>query len=175
MVSTPGRAGFVVRQVRRLRREAGQSVALARISFEVGVGVQNCAGPLCRLGSEVPVYVASVPEYVASRHSDLLQGTVGFLFGSAFLAESIFHILRAWRARPASVSLTWADLLLRRVRPTKSLVGEPLLEPPPLKHYEVMLEIFVGIIGLVFAALGVWLLLAGFGIGGPIYTPHAPG
>jgi len=119
--------------------------------------------------------VASVPEYVASRHSDLLQGTVGFLFGSAILAEGIFRVFRAWRARRAGVSVTWADLLLRRVPPTKSLVGEPLLEPPPLKHYDVMLGIFCCIVGLGFAAIGVWSLLAGFGIGGPIYTPDTPG
>jgi hypothetical protein len=147
-----------VRQVRRLRREYGQSVTLARISFEVGVGV----------GSDVP-------EYVASRHSDLFVGTGFFLAGSAVLAEGIFRIFRAWRARRASVGVTWADLLFRPVRTTKSLVGEPLLESPPLKHYEVMLGIFLVIFGLMFAAVGVWQLLAGFGIGGPIYTPDAPG
>jgi hypothetical protein len=120
------------------------------------------------LGSEVPVYVAS-------RHSDLLDGAVSFLFGSVILVASIFRVFRAWRARPTSGSVTWADLLLRRVRQAKSLVGEPLLESPPLKHYEVMLEILYCILGLGFAAIGVWLLLAGFGIGGPIYTPDAPG
>ena len=41
----PGRAGFVVRQpsLRQLRREAGQRVALARISFEAGAGVLRSA------------------------------------------------------------------------------------------------------------------------------------
>ncbi len=39
----------------------------------------------------------------------------------------------------------------------------------------VLAGIFYGIVGLGFAAIGVWQLLAGFGIGGPIYTPDAPG
>ena len=117
------------------------------------------------LGSEVH-------EYVASRHSDLLAGTVFFLFGSAALAGGIF---RAWRARLARRSVRWADLLLGRVRRQEnSLIGEPLLESP-LKQYEVLAGIFYGIVGLALAAIGVWLLLAGFGIGGPIYTPDAPG
>jgi hypothetical protein len=114
---------------------------------------------------------------VSSRHSDLELGTVFFLLGSAVVAGSIFRVFRALRARRASVPLTWADLLPRRVRPTKSLVGEPLLEPPPLEDDddEVVRGMFFGIVGLGFAAIGVWLLLAGFGIGGPIYTPDAPG
>jgi hypothetical protein len=110
--------------------------------------------------------------YVASRHSDLLVGAVFSLLGSAALAAGIF---RAWRARLASGSVPWADLLLGRVRQRKSLVGESLLESQPLKQYEVLAGIFYGIVGLGFAAIGVWLLLAGFGIGGPIYTPDAPG
>jgi hypothetical protein len=100
---------------------------------------------------------------------------VFFLVGSASLAASIFRIIRAWRTWPASGSVTWADLLLGRVRSTKSLVGEPLLESSPLKHDEVILAIFYGIVALMFAAIGVWQLLAAFGIGGPIYTADPPG
>jgi hypothetical protein len=119
------------------------------------------------------VYLGSeVPEYAASRHSDLLVGTVFFLFGSAALTAGIF---RAWRARLASGSVPWEDLLLGRARQAKSLLGESLPESPPLKQYEMLAGIFYGIVGLVIAAIGVWQLLAGFGIGGPIYTPDAPG
>jgi hypothetical protein len=113
--------------------------------------------------------------YVASRQSDLLAGTLPFVLGSALLAEGIFRGFRGWRARPASVSVTWADRLLRRVQTTKSLAGEPLLDSPPLKYSEVVAGILMGIVGLVFAAIGVRLLLAGFGIGPPVYTPDAPG
>ncbi len=103
------------------------------------------------LGSEVPLYVES-------RHSDLLIGSVFFLAGSTALAAGIS---RAWRARLASRSVKWADLLLgRTARQANSLLGEPLLESP-LKQYEVLMGIFYGIVGLVFAAIGVWQLLAG--------------
>jgi hypothetical protein len=133
-----------------------------------------CASFLCGLGSEVPVYLGSeVPEYVVSRHSDLLDGTLFSLAGSAAVAGGIVH---AWRARQASGSVPWPDLLLGRARQAKSRLGEPLLlEPPPLKQYELLMGIFYVIVGLAFAAVGVWQLLAGFGIGGPVYTPDAPG
>jgi hypothetical protein len=37
------------------------------------------------------------------------------------------------------------------------------------------MRLVLGIVGLGFAAIGVQLLLAGFGIGGPMYTPDALG
>jgi hypothetical protein len=133
---------------------------------------------LGRLGSEVPVYLGSeVHEYVASRNSNLLDGTMFFLAGSVVLAGGI---RQAWRARLAPGSVPWEDLLLGRARKAKSLfgeplAGEPLLDPPPLKQYELLMGIFYCVVGLAFAAIGVWQLLVGFGIGGPIYTPDAPG
>jgi hypothetical protein len=102
----------------------------------------------------------------------LMGGVLGSLFGGALLAQAIFRGFRSWRARRANGPVARAEPLPRGGRPAKSLRGEPLLEPPPLRHYEEILLIFQGIIGLMFGALGVYFFLGAFGMIGPImHTP----
>jgi hypothetical protein len=108
--------------------------------------------------------------YVASRGFLLVAGIWSFLGGGALLTESVFRAFRSWPARRANGSVARTEPPLRRIRPTKSLRGEPLLDPPPLRYYEAMYAILFGIVGLGFAAIGVDLLLGAFGIVGPIYT-----
>lgn len=108
--------------------------------------------------------------YVASRGTLLLACVPFSLIGCALLTWAIFRLFRSWRARRANGPAARAEPLPRGVRPTKSLRGEPLLERPPLRYYEEMLVILYGTVGLLFAAIGVYLLLGAFGIGGPRYT-----
>jgi hypothetical protein len=107
--------------------------------------------------------------YVASKGLLLVWGILACLFGGALLTWSIFRAFRSWPARRANGSVAWTEPPLR-IRPTKSLRGEPLLDPPPLRYYEAMYAILFGIVGLGFAALGVYFLLGAFGIVGSIYT-----
>jgi len=108
--------------------------------------------------------------YVASRGSLLLAGVPFSLIGGALLTWAVFRLFRSWHAQRTNGPVARAEPLPRGVRPTKSLRGEPLLEPPPLKYYEEMQLIWYGAFGLVFAAVGVYALLGAFGIVAPGYT-----
>jgi hypothetical protein len=106
----------------------------------------------------------------ASRSTLLQAGILFSLGGGAMLTEAIFRGFRSWRARRTNGSVARTEPLLRRIRSTKSLLGEPLLESPPVRYWEAMHVIFRGIVGLAVAGLGVLLLLGAFDIVGPFHT-----
>jgi hypothetical protein len=98
----------------------------------------------------------------APRGQVLLVGIALLLIGS--LMASNFRAFSTWHARRAIGSVRWAEPLLRRIPPWKSLLQQSLEDRVTRQ------VILTRIIGLVFAACGVLFLLAAFGIGGPIYT-----
>jgi hypothetical protein len=101
------------------------------------------------------------------------MGVPFFLAGVAILTWAIVRGFRSRHARRANGLAARTEPLPRGVRPMKSLRGEPLLERPPLRYHEDMLLILYGIIGLMFGAIGVYLLGA-FGVVAPGYTNAPP-
>lgn len=98
----------------------------------------------------------------APRGQVLLVGIAFLLIGG--LLASNFRGFTTWHARRAIGSVRPAEPLLRRIPPWKSLLGQSL-EARVTRQVNL-----TRVIGLVFMAAGVLLLLAALGILGPVYT-----
>jgi integral membrane sensor domain MASE1 len=107
------------------------------------------------------------PVHEAPRGQDLLIGiallVIGGLLASNFRG---FRGLAAWNARRAIESATWAEWLLGRVPPWKSLPRQALED-------RTRMQVIATVIGLALAAAGVVFLLAAFGVG-HVYTNCGP-
>ena len=67
-------------------------------------------------------------------------------------------------ARRTIGSMTWAEPLLHRIPPWKSVLGQPLEER--VRRLVAVRRV----IGLGFGAVGALFVLTAFGIAGPVYT-----